>query len=161
MNGFRVLPGAVSAGGGLFKYPRVMAKTAETPVNVNEVSRISPGTHIHGDISSEGDIRIDGTFEGRIYSKGRVVIGEKAVIKGDVVCGNADLWGKMEGDFFVKDTLSLKESSAVKGDLHTRRLQVDLGAGFDGSCRMISEAEFDKFVAEKANFDAKTAAVKA
>ena len=138
-----------------------MAKTAETVVNVNEVSRISPGTHIHGDISSEGDIRIDGTFEGRIYSQGRVVIGEKASIKGDIVCGNADLWGRMEGDFFVKDTLSLKEPSSIKGNLHTRRLQVDLGAAFEGSCRMISEAEFDKFVAEKANFDAKSPAPKA
>jgi cytoskeletal protein CcmA (bactofilin family) len=137
-----------------------MAKTAETVVNVNEVSRISPGTHIHGDISSEGDIRIDGTFEGRIYTQGRVVVGEKAVIKGDVVCGNADLWGRMEGDFFIKDTLSLKESSAIKGNLHTRRFQVDLGASFEGSCRMISEAEFDKFVAEKANFNVKSPAPK-
>ncbi len=127
---------------------------------MNEVSRISPGTHIHGDISSEGDIRIDGTFEGRIYTQGRVVVGEKAVIKGDVVCGNADLWGRMEGDFFVKDTLSLKESSAIKGNLHTRRFQVDLGASFEGSCRMISEAEFDKFVAEKANFNVKSPAPK-
>ena len=128
---------------------------------MNEVSRISPGTHIHGDISSEGDIRIDGTFEGRIYSKGRVVIGEKASIKGDIVCGNADLWGRMEGDFFVKDTLSLKEPSSVKGNLHTKRLQVDLGANFEGSCRMIEEAEFEKFVAEKANFDVKSPAAKA
>ena len=127
---------------------------------MNEVSRISPGTHIHGDISSEGDIRIDGTFEGRIYTQGRVVVGEKAVIKGDVMCGNADLWGRMEGDFFVKDTLSLKESSAIKGNLHTRRFQVDLGASFEGSCRMISEAEFDKFVAEKANFNVKSPAPK-
>ena len=137
-----------------------MAKTAETVVNVNEVSRISPGMHIHGDISSEGDIRIDGTFEGRIYSQGRVVIGEKATIKGDVVCGNADLWGRMEGDFFVKDTLSLKQTSAIKGNLHTKRFLVDLGASFEGSCSMISEAEFDKFVAEKANFNVKSPAPK-
>ena len=135
-----------------------MAKTEGTAVNVNEVSRISPGTHIHGDISSEGDIRIDGTFEGRIYSTGRVVIGEKASIKGDVVCGNADLWGRMEGDFYVKDTLSLKESSAIRGNIHTKRFQIDLGAAFEGTCRMISDAEFDKFVAEKANFNVKSPA---
>ena len=135
-----------------------MAKTAENVVNVNDVSRISPGTHIHGDISSEGDIRIDGTFEGRIYSKGRVVIGEKAVIKGDVICGNADLWGRMEGDFFVKDTLSLKESSVIRGNLHTRKFQVDMGASFEGSCQTIAEDEFEKIVAEKANFNANSPA---
>lgn len=113
---------------------------------VNEVSRISTGTVFKGEISSSNDIRIDGTFEGKIYSKGRVVVGEKAFIKGDIVCANVDFWGGMDGNFFVKDTLSLKNSSKVKGDIHTRRLQVELDAQFDGNCQMISEADFDKLV---------------
>ena len=99
-----------------------------------------------GEISSTNDIRIDGTFEGKIYSKGRVVVGEKALIKGDIVCTNVDFWGTMEGNFFVKDTLSLKSSSKVKGDLHIKRLQVELDARFDGTCQMISESEFDRLV---------------
>ena len=116
----------------------------EPTVNVNEVSRISTGTTVKGEISSSNDIRIDGTFEGKIYSKGRVVVGEKALIKGDIVCSNVDFWGTMEGNFFVKDTLSLKSSSKVKGDLHIKRLQVELDAKFDGTCQMISEADFDR-----------------
>lgn len=123
-----------------------MAKTMEPNVNVNEVSRISTGTVVKGEISSSNDIRIDGTFEGKIYSKGRVVVGEKALIKGDIICSNVDFWGTMEGNFFVKDTLSLKSSSKVKGDLHIKRLQVELDAKFDGTCQMISEAEFDRLV---------------
>lgn len=123
-----------------------MAKTMEPTVNVNEVSRISTGTIVKGEISSTNDIRIDGTFEGKIYSKGRVVVGEKALIKGDIVCTNVDFWGTMEGNFFVKDTLSLKSSSKVKGDLHIKRLQVELDARFDGTCQMISESEFDRLV---------------
>lgn len=121
-----------------------MAKTMEPTVNANEVSRISTGTVVKGEITSSNDIRIDGTFEGKIQSKGRVVVGEKAVVKGDIICTNVDFWGTMEGNFYVKDTLSLKSSSKVKGDLHVRRLQVELDAKFDGSCQMISEADFDK-----------------
>jgi cytoskeletal protein CcmA (bactofilin family) len=116
----------------------------EPTVNVNEVSRISTGTKVKGEISSSNDIRIDGTFEGKIYSKGRVVVGEKALIKGDIICSNVDFWGTMEGNFFVKDTLSLKSSSKVKGDLHIKRLQVELDARFDGTCQMISESDFDR-----------------
>lgn len=123
-----------------------MAKTMEQNVNVNDVSRLSAGTVFKGEISSPTDIRIDGTFEGKIYSKGRVVVGEKAYIKGDIVCSNVDFWGKMDGNFYVKDTLSLKSTSKVTGDLHIKRLQVELDAKFDGSCQMISEAEFDKLV---------------
>ena len=118
----------------------------EPTVNVNEVSRISTGTVVKGEISSSNDIRIDGTFEGKIKSKGRVVVGEKALIKGDIICANVDFWGTMEGNFYVKDTLSLKSSSKVKGELHIKRLQVELDARFDGTCQMITESDFDRLV---------------
>ena len=120
-----------------------MAKI-EPVVNVNSISRISAGTVIKGEILSPNDIRIDGTFEGRIQSKGRVVVGESATIKGDIVCENVDLWGKVEGNLFVKDTLSLKEGCVVSGNLHIRRLSVELGSTFNGNCKTITEAEFNK-----------------
>ena len=89
-------------------------------------------------------IRIDGTFEGKVQSKGRVVVGETACVKGDIICENIDLWGKVEGNIFVKDTLSLMEGCSVNGNLNIRRLAVELGSTFNGNCRMITEAEFNK-----------------
>ena len=118
-------------------------KTQTQVVNVNEVSRISTGTVIKGEINSPNDIRIDGVFEGKIFSKGRVVVGEKAEIKGDIVCDNVDFWGKMTGSLFVRDTLTLKDTCSVNGDLHVQRLVVELGAHFDGTCKMLKEGEFE------------------
>ena len=120
-----------------------MAKT-EVMLDVNAISRISAGTVIKGEILSPGDIRVDGTFEGKIQSKGRVVIGETANVKGEIICENVDLWGKVEGNLFVKDTLSLKDGCVVSGNLHIRRLSVELGATFNGNCKTITEAEFNK-----------------
>lgn len=120
-----------------------MAKI-EPNLNVNSISRISAGTVIKGEIMSASDIRIDGTFEGKVQTKGRVVVGETALIKGDVICENIDLWGKVEGNVFVKDTLALMEGCSVDGTLNVRRLSVELGATFNGGCRMITEAEFGK-----------------
>lgn len=120
-----------------------MAKSEPT-LNVNSISRISAGTVIKGEIQSPYDIRIDGTFEGRVQTKGRVVVGESALVKGDVICENADLWGKMEGNLYVKDTLSLMEGCSMEGNLHVKRLSVELGSTFNGNCRMITEAEFNK-----------------
>lgn len=119
-----------------------MAKLNDQFVNVNEVSRVSSGTIIKGEMSSPNDIRIDGTFEGKIFSNGKVVVGEKAVVTGDIICTNVDFWGKMRGNFYVKDTLSLKDTCNVEGDLHIKRLQIELDAKFNGTCRMISEDEF-------------------
>ena len=126
-----------------------MAKL-ETALNVNSISRISAGTVIKGEILSPGDIRIDGTFDGKLHSKGRVVIGETAVIKGDIFCDNIDLWGKVEGNLYVKDTLALKEGCIVNGNLHIKKLSVELGAVFNGNCKTISDAEFDKLTGAQA-----------
>lgn len=120
-----------------------MAKM-ESVVNANSISRISAGTLIKGEIVSPCDIRIDGTFEGKVTSKGRVVVGESAHIKGDIICENIDLWGKVEGAVFVKDTLNLKEGCVVNGNLNVRKLSVELGATFNGNCKTITEADFEK-----------------
>ena len=120
-----------------------MAKS-EPNVNVNSISRISTGTIIKGEIQSPYDIRIDGFFEGKVQTKGRVVVGETANVKGDIICENIDLWGKVDGNVFVKDTLALMEGCQVNGNLHVRRLSVELGSTFNGNCRMITEAEFNK-----------------
>lgn len=119
-------------------------RQADEAASVNQVSRISAGSSIKGDITSPYDIRIDGSFEGKIQSDSKVIAGSKAVIKGDIVCNVAELWGKVDGNIYVKDTLSLKETCVINGDLHIRRLQVDLDAVFNGRCRMITEEEFNQ-----------------
>ena len=120
----------------------------DNTVNVNDVSRIAAGTVFKGELTSPGDIRIDGEFEGKIFSKGRVVVGEKAKFKGDIVCVNLDFYGTMVGNVFVKETLTLKSNCKVDGDLNTKRLQVELDAQFNGSCRMIDDAQFEKLAAQ-------------
>ena len=87
-----------------------MGKTEEI---ANSVSRISSGTRITGELFSTNDLRIDGSFNGKIYSKGRIVIGETAEVSGEIVCANADIWGRMKGDIFVKDILSMKKTRKI------------------------------------------------
>jgi len=116
-------------------------------VIAGENSRISAGTTIKGEIKTPTDIKIDGTFEGKVTSDAKVTIGENAVIKGDIVCNDADLWGQVNGNLYVKDTLSLKDTCVVEGDLHIRRLSVELDAKFNGNCKMITEADFQALTA--------------
>ena len=114
-------------------------------ININEVNRIASGAIFKGDIATTNDIRIDGTFEGRLYSEARVVVGEKAVVKGDIFCTFVDFNGTMtEGRFYVKDTLTLKAGCSVHGDLFFERLQVELDAKFIGKCQVIGDAEYNK-----------------
>lgn len=117
-----------------------MAKFEEQ-VNVNDISRITSGVVIKGDIISKSDIRIDGEVSGTLKSEGRIVVGENAVLAGSVECVNADIWGKMEsGDLVVKDTLSLKSTAVINGNLNIRKLQVELGAKIAGNIKMDATA---------------------
>ncbi len=118
-------------------------------MNENVVSRISAGTVFKGEISSPGDIRIDGNFDGRLASTGRLVVGETARVKGDFYCHDVDFSGVMEsGVLLVKDTLSLRAKSVVKDvDISYGRLQVELDAQLGGTCRVLADGEFDQKVA--------------
>ena len=115
---------------------------------INDISRISAGTEVKGSLISRSDIRIDGVFEGELITYGKLVLGEKAVVRGNVMCANADIWGKMEGDLIVGDTVSFKQDSSYEGQLKTIRICIEMGASFSGGCQIINEAEFKSYSAE-------------
>ena len=133
-------------------------KTVEQ--NVNDVSRISQGASIKGDLASSTDIRVDGQVDGTLYTEGKAVVGESARLSGRLFGTTIDFWGKMDGDIFVSDTLSLKSSSVVNGNIHVRRIQVEMGAQINGSFKMITEQEYDQLVATMVKKTAAPAAAK-
>jgi cytoskeletal protein CcmA (bactofilin family) len=104
------------------------------------INLIGTGTEITGDINSNGDIRIDGTLSGNLFTKGKVVIGETGKIKGEVSCKNSDVSGVIEGKIIVSELLSLKITSRVTGDIQTSRLAIEPGSKFTGNCNMSESA---------------------
>lgn len=101
-------------------------------------NRIERSTKITGEIVSEADFRIDGTLEGSITTSGKVVIGKEGVIEGTVNCSFADIEGKLTGKIEVKESLSLKSTSAVEGEVIIGKLIVESGASFNAKCSMKS-----------------------
>jgi cytoskeletal protein CcmA (bactofilin family) len=99
-------------------------------------SLIGAGTTLKGDITSNGDIRIDGTLDGNIHCTAKVVIGANGVVNGDVNGQQADIMGKVTGSVKVKDLLQLKGGSVVTGNLHAAKLQIEPSASFNGECHM-------------------------
>jgi cytoskeletal protein CcmA (bactofilin family) len=103
---------------------------------VLERNIIGKNTSIVGDISSEGDFRIDGNVDGTIITTGRVVIGKSGSTNGKVECNNADIEGKFSGELLVHNTLTLKASAKIAGDVIIGKLAVEPGAEFNASCVM-------------------------
>lgn len=99
-------------------------------------NRISEGSKIVGDITSADGLRLDGTIEGNITVKGKVVIGKAGAINGVLNCPDADIEGKFTGKLFVSGLLTLKSSAVIEGEVHTKKLSVEPGAVFNASCEM-------------------------
>ncbi|MDO9185747.1 MAG: polymer-forming cytoskeletal protein [Bacteroidia bacterium] len=115
-------------------FNRAMAKenNSETP----SVNLIGAGTIIEGDVTTNGDIRIDGSLKGSITVKGKLVIGVSGSIDGEAICQNADVSGTVKGKISVSELLSLKASAKLTGDIITNKIAVEPGAVFSGSCSM-------------------------
>jgi cytoskeletal protein CcmA (bactofilin family) len=102
----------------------------------NGTTLISSGTTLKGDISSNSDLRIDGTIIGNIHSSAKIVIGANGVVEGDISGTNADIVGKVSGNIRVKDLLQLRGDCIVNGNLYAGKLQVEPTATFNGQCHM-------------------------
>lgn len=111
-----------------------MAKSNDNDTTV--INLIGSGTEITGDVTCNGDVRIDGILNGNLQTKGKVVIGETGKANGEVSCKNADISGKIEGKIIVSELLSLKPSSFISGDIATNKLAIEPGARFTGNCNM-------------------------
>ena len=124
-----------------------MAKYTE--IENNAINLIGVGTEIKGDISSNGDIRIDGILQGNLKTKGKVVIGETGTVKGEIKCKNSDVEGNIEGKIHVTELLSLKATSNLAGDIIARKLAIEPGSKFTGNCKMTSDTEIQDVPKEK------------
>ena len=100
---------------------------------------IGKNTTIIGEIISEGDFRVDGFLDGRLQTKGKVIIGADGKVKGSIETQNADIEGKFNGHLRVFKTLSLKAVANISGEVVVGKLSVEPGAIFNATCEMKAE----------------------
>lgn len=114
-------------------------KTNRTTTGVtSQQNTIAKGTVIIGDIISEGDFRIEGRIEGNFKTPGKVVIGKTGEIDGNLESSNADIEGRFTGKLKLSDTLTLRSTAYVEGEVVVAKLAVEPGATFNATCVMSS-----------------------
>ena len=63
-------------------------------------------------------------------------MGKSGFISGTLTCENADFEGKFSGKLDIADTLTLRSSSHIEGEVLVGKLAVEPGATFNASCAM-------------------------
>jgi len=106
------------------------------PASSGAINSLVVGTKIEGKVYADSDIRIDGSIKGNLKCSGRVIIGQQGAVNGEIDCQNAVIEGKFDGKLLVAETLSVKETAKVTGDINTQKLMVQNGAVFNVNCIM-------------------------
>jgi cytoskeletal protein CcmA (bactofilin family) len=113
-------------------------KVKNSNIGKDEVTIISAGVLIEGKMSSNGNIRIDGTINGNVMADGNITVGENGEINGEINGEAVTVGGRVIGSVTAKEKLTLEAKSYLKGDLLTKILVIDAGAIFDGKSSMNS-----------------------
>jgi cytoskeletal protein CcmA (bactofilin family) len=115
-----------------------MTKNKENSSSGFAHNALAAGTYVKGNIKAEEDLRIDGRLEGNIECSGKVIVGPQAEILGDIQCENTDLFGKVDGNIVANDTIRLKSSVRFSGEVITKYIEIETGALFNGTCKMLN-----------------------
>jgi cytoskeletal protein CcmA (bactofilin family) len=96
-------------------------------------SIIASDMKLVGEVTSEGEVQIDGHVEGNVKG-GSVTVGQTGVIKGNLKADSALVRGRITGEISAR-SVSLTKTAHVAGDVLHESLTVEPGAYIDGHCR--------------------------
>ncbi len=94
------------------------------------------GVDFKGVVNFEGTVRIDGRLDGEIHTKGTLVVGEHAVIKGIVTTGTLISGGKIKANITASEKIQILKPGVLIGDIRTPSFTMEEGAHFHGLCDM-------------------------
>jgi cytoskeletal protein CcmA (bactofilin family) len=111
---------------------------ASAPHRPTEITALlGRGTRFEGKLYFDGRVRVDGSFTGTIEGEDVLVIGEGALVRGEVLVGTCIVTGgEVVADIRARDAIELYAPAKVKGTLHAPAVFIDRGVVFEGTCKM-------------------------
>ncbi|MBI5183994.1 MAG: polymer-forming cytoskeletal protein [Nitrospinae bacterium] len=103
-------------------------------------------TEFKGVLTFEKTVRIDGKFGGEVITKDTLIVGEKALLDGDISVGTIIIKGKIYGNINATKRIEICCGGEILGNIKTPALLIEDGAIFEGNCEMIKK---DKEIVQK------------
>ena len=100
---------------------------------------ISNDLTIHGNVSSEGIVRLEGTIIGDMNCMSLVVENDGA-IAGNISADEVKVHGRVEGTVHGKNVM-LHSSAFVEGDIYHQGIGIEMGTQYDGRIKWVKDAE--------------------
>jgi cytoskeletal protein CcmA (bactofilin family) len=100
-------------------------------------------TRLDGRLVFSGTMRVDGSVQGEIFGEKRdgvkntLIIGEQAVVSGDIHADTVINSGQIHGNIFATSRVAIQDPGMLIGDVQTAELTVEEGVVFNGKCNML------------------------
>lgn len=107
------------------------------PVPVSSASIITPGTSIKGEIRCDGNILLNGDFEGAIISQSEVVVGKSGRVTGEIQAQKLLVSGEFRGNF-IGEVIDIMPYGKVYGDVRVNNIIIEPNAVFEGETKIVS-----------------------
>ncbi|MBM3513817.1 MAG: polymer-forming cytoskeletal protein [Alphaproteobacteria bacterium] len=109
-----------------------------TDANKAVPSIVSAALAIEGNMTSAGEIQIDGLVNGDIRCKA-LIVGITGSVNGEVVAQTVRLHGAIKGMVRAKSVF-LASTARMAGDVEHESLAIEPGAYLEGHCRRLTES---------------------
>jgi cytoskeletal protein CcmA (bactofilin family) len=97
---------------------------------------LGPGSRFEGKLTFDEMVRLDGSFTGEIRSSDTLVVGETAVIEGDIHVGALILSGRFTGNICATSMVELRAPAQVEGSIQAPVLKIEEKVIFNGEIKM-------------------------
>jgi len=97
---------------------------------------IGPDAAFKGELTFEKGVRVDGSVEGKITTKGHLAVSQNGRMKADVSAGTIVVEGQVTGNLTSSDRIELRKTARLQGDIRASKLLVAEGATFVGHCQV-------------------------
>lgn len=123
----------------------VAPRPAEPVVERSAAASVKPHTSIlgptlrfKGELRADEDFTLQGSIEGSIHHTQNLTIGPDGVVKGDSRALTIVVEGTVEGDLYALESITIRATARVLGNLFAPRVAISDGATFNGKVDMAS-----------------------
>src|SRR2546425_6606448 len=106
-------------------------KTMNTPSN-NSKNTLNSDVEVKGTLKFSGELTFDGKLDGDIQSEGSLILGDNAVIKGNMNVTAIVVRGKVNGNIVAREKIDIKTKAELFGDIRAPKLVIEEGVTFVG-----------------------------
>ena len=111
-------------------------KETSTSFSAGSTTLVSKSTEVIGDVKFSGNLMIEGTVKGNVYSSvadahARVL--EKGVVEGEIRVPTLVINGTVNGDVYSDKHIELAEKAIVNGNVHYSLIEMVKGAQVNGN----------------------------